>query len=279
MKRTCRLFIWILMFLICSFAACIEQGEDVLNPPSTLVEMITVPGGIGRMGDIVGNANKPDEIPVHQVSLRPYMVSKYEVTQELYMQVMGNNPSAIFGNMANPVENVTWYDAVRFCNALSTLEGLTPCYAEVADDQIECDFNTNGYRLPTEAEWEYACRAGTGTAYHSGGNEEDVGRAAWYAANAGGESHPVGMKEANAFDLYDMHGNVSEWCWDWYDPSYYSNSSVDDPLGPTSGMIKVTRGGSYFMDMFQLRSSSRANFLDPVLKDSQTGFRVVRSVL
>ena len=241
--------------------------------------MITIPGGIGRMGDIVGNANQPDELPVHQVSLSPFMVSKYEITQELYMQVMGNNPSANIGSMANPVDNVTWYDAVRFCNALSTHEGLNPCYIETVDNTFECDFNTNGYRLPTEAEWEYACRAGSETAFHSGGNEEDVERVAWCAANSDGISHPVGLKEANDYDLHDIHGNVAEWCWDWYNPAYYSNSSLDDPEGPDSGRIKVTRGGSYYMDGFALRSSSRVHFLDPAVKGSQTGFRVVRSVL
>ena len=265
--------------LLALLVACNDGATDPDNPPSSLIDMITIPGGTARMGDIRGSANQPDELPVHQVNLKPFMISRHEVTQELYLQVMGKNPSYSTGSLDLPVENVTWYEVVEFCNALSALDGLTACYSGVAEKQVTCDFNANGYRLPTEAEWEYACRAGSETDYWSGSTDEDLNRVAWHAGNSEGNTHPVGGKEANGFGLYDMHGNVAEWCWDWYDPAYYATSPASDPEGPATGEEKVQRGGSYFTFTFGLRSSFRGNFLDPSLKGRDIGFRVARSML
>lgn len=259
--------------------SCADSGTDPDNPPSTLVDMVSIPGGTTMMGDVRGGANQPDELPVHQVTVHAFLMSRHEVTQELFLQVMGSNPSYSSGRLDLPVENVTWYEAVEFCNALSALEGLTPCYAGAEDTGITCDFAVNGYRLPTEAEWEYACRSGTATAYVSGDTEEDLGRVAWYAGNSDDRTHPVGSREANGFDLCDMHGNVAEWCWDWYDPSWYASTPAENPLGPSTGEARVQRGGSYYQFPFELRSAYRGNSQAPSRKGRDTGIRVVRSML
>jgi formylglycine-generating enzyme required for sulfatase activity len=151
----------------------------------------------------------------------------YEVTQQQYEKVMGTNPSTTKGPQ-NPVEKVSWNDAVEFCRKLSALP------AEKSAGYV--------YRLPTEAEWEYACRAGTQTAYSFGDSESELGDYAWYDKNAGGTTHPVGSKKPNAWGLYDMHGNVFEWCQDWY--GSYPSGSVTDPTGESSGSHRVVRGGA-----------------------------------
>jgi formylglycine-generating enzyme len=178
-------------------------------------------------------------------------MARTEVTQEQYEAVMGSNPSNFKGPDL-PVERVTWYEAVEYCNELSRQEGLDPCYSGSGASML-CDFTANGYRLPTEAEWEYACRAGTETDFHTGNMTHSgsspldpaLDRAGWYFGNSGSTTHPVGEKEPNAFGLYDMHGNVWEWCWDWYASDYYASSPAEDPRGPASGSDRVVRGGSW----------------------------------
>ena len=268
-----------IFLLLAACIGCNDAATDPVNPPSSLIAMVTIPGGTSRMGDIHGQANQPDEQPVHTVTIASFMMSRCEVTQGLYLQVMGKNPSYGSDHADLPVETVTWFDAVEFCNRLSELDGLTPCYSGLQDSMVTCDFEANGYRLPTEAEWEYACRAGTETEYYAGDSEEDLNGVAWHAGNSEGNTHTVGTKDPNAFDLYDMHGNVTEWCWDWYDASYYSTSPSADPRGPATGEEKVQRGGSYFMFIFGLRSASRGGFLNPSMKGRDIGFRVARSIL
>jgi len=209
---------------------------------------------------------------------------------------MGENPSYFSGD-EHPVEQVSWYDAVRFCNELSEMCGLERCYDE---DTWECDFDGNGFRLPTEAEWEYACRAGTETRFYGGNDYNDDGftstaldHTAWYYANSGDESlhghkwdrdeieanncrtHPVGRKEPNAWGLYDLHGNVWEWCNDWFDWSYYNVSPSSDPAGPPSGSERVERGGGYAGDAWGCRSAIRLENR-PSITIRYLGFRVVR---
>jgi eukaryotic-like serine/threonine-protein kinase len=146
----------------------------------------------------------------------------YEVTQGEYERVMGTNPSHFKGDPRLPVETVSWQDAMTFCERLSALP------AERSAGRV--------YRLPTEAEWEYACRAGSTTIYSFGDSEGSLGDYAWYDSNSGSKTHPVGQKRPNAWGLYDMHGNVWEWCSDWYDGSYYASSPVDDPTGPVKAI-------------------------------------------
>ena len=184
--------------------------------------------------------------------------------------MIGNNPSifdtAVGGEDAKklPVENVTWFEAVEFCNKLSEREGFTKVYTINGDD-VAADFSKNGYRLPTEAEWEYACRAGTTGDYNG-----DIGDAAWDEANSYDRTHEVGKKAANAWKLHDMHGNVWEWCWDWY-------GAYDDakPKGPEEGYNRVSRGGGWIYEEEYLRSSYRG-VSTPDDSDGVLGFRIVR---
>jgi formylglycine-generating enzyme required for sulfatase activity len=159
---------------------------------------------------------------------------------------------------------------VEYCNRLSQREGLTSAY-QLSGTNVTCNWNANGYRLPTEAEWEYACRAGTTTAYNTGNTIST--NTGWYGDNSNYTMHPVGQKPANAWGLYDMHGNVDEWCWDWYDS--YSSGAQTNPRGPTSGSYRVGRGGCWAAGGQSLRSASRGTF-NPSFKDGAMGFRLVR---
>jgi len=200
----------------------------------------------------------------HEVTLtKPFKMGVHEVTQAQYEQVMGNNPSG-FKGADNPVDRVTWHDAVEFCRKLSELP------AEKAAGNV--------YRLPTEAEWEYACRAGTMTFFSFGNDESDLGAYAWYGENSGIKtSHPVGGKQPNAWGLYNMHGNVSEWCQDWYEVDI--RGTVTNPTGPSSGSHRVHRGGDWGTAAMLCGSALRGA-ADPDPSDRRTealGFRVALS--
>jgi formylglycine-generating enzyme required for sulfatase activity len=197
-----------------------------------------------------------DERPAHQVTLtRPFYMGKFEVTQEQYQQVMGMNPSAFKGR-GLPVEQVSWDDAQEFCKKASEKTGLT-------------------VRSPTEAEWEYTCRAGTRTTYYTGDAEADLDRAAWYDKNSMNTTRPVGQKAANAWGLYDMHGNVWEWCGDWYE-AYRAEAAVD-PQGPAQGAQRALRGGLWCGNLGSCRSAYRF-WLYPVSRGPFIGFRVAADV-
>jgi len=196
----------------------------------------------------------------HQVTLtKPFELGVYAVTQEQYENVMGKNRSK-FKGPRNPVEQVSWDDAVEFCRKLSALP------AEKSAGYV--------YRLPTEAEWEYACRAGTTTEYSFGDSESELVDYAWYDENSGSTTHPVGGKKPNGWGLYDMHGNVWEWCQDWYDD--YPSGSVTDPTGAASGSFRGRRGGSWYYDSVYCRSAIRIR-LTRGYRDYYLGFRVLRS--
>ncbi len=245
--------------------------------PSGNIEMALIAAGLFNMGSTNGSL---DEKPVHTVSIqRQYFMSKYLITQKQYKELIGSNPSVFSGNDNNPVEAVNWFEAVQFCNLLSKKEGLQQCYTSQSGGAIwDCDFTKNGYRLPTEAEWEYACRAGTSTDYYSGSTWKDLDRAGWFARNAMQSTQPVGQKVPNNFGLYDMHGDVWEWCWDWYDS--YSAAASADPTGPSSGSERVLRGGSWDDDAPGCRSASR-DWSDPnnrfSISNTSVGFRIVRT--
>ncbi|MHC4113013.1 MAG: formylglycine-generating enzyme family protein [Planctomycetota bacterium] len=236
------------------------------------VEMVLLPGGRFTMGD----ENEVDSKP-HQVIVSSFYIDKYLVTQDQYRKVTGKNPSRWKAD-TKPVEQVRWSDAVRYCNARSRLEGLQPCY----DLQTwECNFNANGYRLPTEAEWEYACRAGTKTTFFFGNNPSKLAGYAWFDENAGGKPQPVGQKRPNPWGLYDMHGNVWEWCNDFYKVDYYQESPEENPKGPKTGETKVVRGGAWKFSNESCRSGYRYNenpgYVDVCFGYDIYGFRCVRN--
>jgi formylglycine-generating enzyme required for sulfatase activity len=201
------------------------------------MEMILIPAGEFMMGSEKGGKN---EKPIHKVRItKPFYIGKYEVTQEQWLAVMGTNPNDFTIGAKYPVEKVSWYDCQDFAKKVGEKVG------------------GGAFRLPTEAEWEYACRAGTTTEYSFGDSDRALGAYAWYGGsygNAGIEAHPVGGKMPNAWGLYDMHGNAFEWCEDWYGDSYYFESPADDPQGPSVGDARVIRGGSWnddFTDHFR----------------------------
>ena len=231
-----------------------------------------------------------DEKPSHRVRIsKPFYLGVYEVTQGQYEAVMGNNPSYFSANGGGkdrvtgqstdryPVDQVSWRDAVQFCNKLSEMEGEKPFY-EIDGKEIRVpDWNGQGYRLPTEAEWEYACRANasTPTRFSFGDNVVKLGLHGWFDGNSKQRTHPVGQKRPNGFGLYDMHGNVCEWCWDWFGEGYYNQSVADDPTGPAGGSYRVLRGGDCFYSPRCVRSAYR-NWYPPGVGFSSVGFRVAR---
>jgi formylglycine-generating enzyme required for sulfatase activity len=191
------------------------------------------------------------------VELAAYELGAHAVTQAQYEQVMGERPSAARGDRL-PVESVSWLDAVRFCNALSERDGLSPAYR--LQDEVQWDSAADGYRLPTEAEWEYACRAGT-----TGARYGELDKVAWYRGNSGERLHEVGGKQPNAWGLYDTLGNVWEWCWDIYDAEVY-------------GTYRVLRGGGWFDEPWSCRASVRRRS-HPTLSLDDVGIRLARNTV
>ncbi|MCB1125626.1 MAG: formylglycine-generating enzyme family protein [Verrucomicrobiae bacterium] len=235
--------------------------------------MVRIPGGVFTMGD-------EDEVdaPPHEVEVSPFLMDRRLVTQARYEHLMGVNPSR-WKAEEQPVEQLRWSDAVRYCNKRSETDGLTPCYDL---ETLQCDFEADGYRLPTEAEWECACRAGTTTAYFFGDNASQLGDYAWYEGNSGGHPRPVGQKQPNPWGLYDIVGNVWEWCHDVYAVDYYQAAPRKDPRGPAEGTTRVLRGGAWRFSADNCRSGYRYNE-DPGQADvcfgyDIYGFRCVRRV-
>lgn len=272
-------------FLVWLAAGC-SNGSSVppvqVEAPKTIatksgIDMVVIPAGFFEMG---GKQGRDDEKPVHKVWIDSFLMDRTEMTQAAWEKVGKeaalSNPSN-FAGPDLPVNQVKWDQAAKFCNARSRYEGLKPCYNE---DTAECDFEADGYRLPTEAEWEYACRAGSATDYSFGSDARKLGAAGWFADNAGKKTHPVGQKQANAWGLFDMHGNVAEWCNDLYDKDYYAKSADKNPRGPADGKENVLRGGSWKSSADATRSSYRLGetpgFSDACLARDAIGFRCVR---
>ena len=245
-----------------------EKATLRLSPGASL-EMVRIAAGSFMMGSPADELGRSKDEKQHRVGLtREYWLGKYEVTQRQWKAVMRNNPSRFKGN-DYPVEQVSWKEAKKFCAKLNLL------YRE--------ELRSLGYRfdLPTEAQWEYACRAGTTAALNNGnkldkvwGKSSNLEKIAWYGQNSGQSVHEVGKKEKNKWGLYDMHGNIYEWCRDWYGP--YQEDSVDDPVGPPDGRRKVRRGGSWSdaVPNSSHRSASRVSY-PPDFKHRDTGFRLV----
>lgn len=261
-----------------------------------LHNMVFIPSGEFHMGSPAG-IGFSDEMPLHRVTLDAFHIGKYQVTQGEYQAIMGHNPSHFYGVGENyPVYNVSWYEAVIFCNLLSVAEGFTPVYSvdgstdpadwgEMPPDEdddpwykIACDWGADGYRLPTESEWEYAARGGTFYPELSYSGSDDIDTVAWYRDNSDGTAHPVGEKEPNEFGLYDMSGNVYEWCWDFYYANSYHYSPVHNPrgMGWMWSSTRVLRGGCWYFFDVNCRVAYRHSML-PFEKTYDNGFRLCRS--
>jgi len=284
MKRRMIAGALVLLALMC--AACVSSRTSAETPvPANFAR---VEGGAFQMGINDGD----DEYRAHTVTVKSFYMGKYEVTQKEWTAVMGNNPSEFKGDNL-PAENVSWYDAVEYCNKRSQKEGLTPAYTidksredynnknDKDDDYfkwtVRWNRNANGYRLPTEAEWEYAARGGDGSPgnydYAGSNNVDEV---AWHEENSAGSTQEAGAKKPNGLGLYDMSGNVYEWCWDWYDIDYYKNSPQTDPIGASSGSSRVMRGGFWGYPAEFALSAYRESAI-PSGRDGAVGFRVVRN--
>jgi formylglycine-generating enzyme required for sulfatase activity len=229
------------------------------------LELAWIPPGEFMMGSPGSEKGRfEDESPQHPVRLsKGFWMGKFEVTQEQWERMMGGNPS-IFKNARSPVENVSWDECQEFLNKMNA---SVPAQGLKRDDG-------NKFRLPSEAEWEYACRAGTSARFNLGDADGDLDQAGWYSGNSGNSTHPVGEKQANAWGLFDMNGNVMEWCQDWYGP--YAGGAVTDPGGPWMGPTasRVLRGGSWFNASGFCRSAYRSHSA-PLFRFSRIGFRVV----
>jgi formylglycine-generating enzyme required for sulfatase activity len=259
-----------MIFVLTGFLAGSLTAQTA-NVPDGFVR---IQGGTFTMGSPANEHGRDNDEVQHQVTVSSFYMGKYEVTQKEYQEVMGTNPSNFKGDNL-PVESVSWFDAVEYCNKRSQREGLTLAYTISGSGNnrtVTWNRSANSYRLPTEAEWEYACRAGTTTAYNTGASISN--NTGWYWDNSDKTTHPVGQKPANAWGLYDMHGNVSEWCWDWYDD--YPIGAQTDPIGASSGSDRVGRGGSWFATARDARSALRLNYA-PYGRSSRLGFRVLRN--
>ena len=245
---------------ILALAALVASCRQAAPPPAPAalpviatpsgVRMVAIPAGSFDMGSAAGGAR--DEQP-HRVRVSAFYLDQYEVTQEHFQKVLGRNPSR-WKDPRNPVEQVRWKEAAEYSNARSRLEGLEPAY----DPKTwQCDFAASGYRLPTEAEWEYACRAGTQTEYTFGNGPAALGEYAWCKESGVQSPQPVGGRKPNPWGLHDMYGNVWEWCNDVYTEDTYASSPGRDPHGPEAGETRVLRGGCWNSRAALCRSAYR----------------------
>jgi formylglycine-generating enzyme required for sulfatase activity len=264
-----------------SLTSCINTGptggsrtvEPIEIATTSGIEMVILPGGEFLMGSSSADA---DEGPRHSVRVSSLAIDKFEVNQDEYAALELPDPSHFKGEH-RPVEQVRWSDAALFCNQRSRREGLEPCYNEAT---FECNFEADGYRLPTEAEWEYAARAGAETDYDFGNSPQALKSHACYAGNSRKKTDPVGQKKANGWGLHDMYGNVSEWCHDVYGETYYQDSPSDDPRGPAQGKKRVMRGGSWKSSeagcRVSIRQAAFPGITDACFARDTYGFRCVR---
>jgi formylglycine-generating enzyme required for sulfatase activity len=230
------------------------EAQDTMTDPITGMEFVSVPGGCFEMGSPDSDKEREgDEGPVHKVCVDDFQMGKYEVTQGQWKKIMDSNPSEFQKGESYPVEKVSWDDAQKFIDKLNAKSGKS-------------------YRLPTEAEWEYACRANDSGKYCGGDDADALG---WHKKNSGNRStRPVGGKQANKFGLYDMSGNVWEWCADWSGENYYNSNPQDNPIRPSSGLHRVFRGGTWQHEPKVMRAANRGGAA-PDARNDDLGFRLV----
>lgn len=273
-------------FLVCTGLNAVGCGDNKTTGPEPLPPvpegMVRIPPGTFLMGSPSNELGRNDAETQHQVILtRAFYMFDHEVTQAEWSAVMGTMPSRFRGDNL-PVEGTSWLECVNFCNAKSTRECLQPVYT-ITGDQVTWDHTKNGYRLPTEAEWEYACRAGSTSPFSNGDvtnqncsvvdvNLDQIG---WYCGNAGSGTHEVAGKVANAWGLYDMHGNVMEWCWDWFQYDL-GRDAVTNPTGPEFGEARLFRGGFFRAPPGACRSARRDSEW-PGFHLSGIGLRLVKT--
>ena len=269
-----------------------EKESDIIPSYTQFSDnLVLIRGGTFTMGSPLNERQRNNDETPHSVTVSSFYVDPYEVTQKDYREIMGNNPSHFSGDNL-PVENITWFDAVNYCNKLSEKRGLTPVYS-IEGNTVKWNRNANGYRLLTEAEWEYAARAGTTTAFNQGNQitsananfhgsypylieENYVNRrdSSVVTSSYRGSTINVNNLPANRFGLYNIYGNVSEWCFDYYGD--YDIRNTTNPTGAISGSLRVNRGGSYNDFAKHLRSAYRSA-TNPLDKDQNLGFRIARN--
>ncbi len=285
LRTTSRRWPLLVILLVATSCQRVDRSESNVASKSSVAvpevittetgfEMVRIPAGRFKMGRAGG---EPDESPVHEVEVDAFLLDRYEVTQEQWDKLVLGNPSH-FKAPRRPAEMISWGEAALYCNKRSEAEGLQLCYDE---ETALCDFEANGYRLPTEAEWEYACRAGSDDDYHYGADPNRLGESAWYKANASKKTQSVGQKEPNAWGVFDMHGNVAEWCNDMYAEDYYAGSPEKNPRGADDGETYVLRGGAWNCSPESCRASYRIGadpgFQDACFAKDAIGFRCVRN--
>jgi len=261
-------------------------AEEASKGNTDPIPMVLVDGGIFMMGK---EGLENDEMPAREVRVSSFLIGRTEVTQAQWKAVVGRDPQDFKGGDF-PVTTVNWYEAVEFCNMLSEQAGLRTVYR--IDKQLEdpgnqsrydlqkwtvtCDWSVDGYRLPTEAEWEYAARGGKSSKDFKYSGADAEGEVAWFGDNSDEGTHPVGTKKPNELALYDLSGNVWEWCWDWSDAAYYGKGENIDPRGLQSGGTRAFRGGGWGHEAAELRPGNRGG-TGPDKGMDDVGFRVVRS--
>ncbi|MGI6197997.1 MAG: formylglycine-generating enzyme family protein [Candidatus Cloacimonadaceae bacterium] len=291
-------FALILVAVVMLVLTAMSCGKKPTEPTVTPGEMVLVPGGTFTMGD-TRNVGLYGALPAHTVTLNSFYIGKYEVTQgeySKYMQPAQEWTSEYGLGDTYPAYGVSWYAAIKYCNLRSMAEGLTPCYkildstnpvhwGEVPNtfddtwDSATCNWKAGGYRLPTEAEWEYAARGRTNDPDYLYSGSENINAVAWYYGNSGGTSHPVGTKAPNGINLYDMSGNVVEWCWNWEDFEPSGTDPQTDPTGPDNGYLRIQRGGDWECDDSgpEYCSISTRRFVHQQRAHFTYGFRLCRS--
>ena len=274
---------------VCSCEQAPDEAAEAPKPQIVITsagdEMVLIPAGTFRMGSDRGPTDaQADEGPARDVRVDAFLMDRTEVTQAQYARVYTSNGSKWKGPTL-PVESISWVQAATYCNERSEAEGLDPCY--YGAEPIKCNFEAGGYRLPTEAEWEYACRAGATGRYSFGDDSGLLGQYAWYADNARKRTHPVRQKQPNAWGLYDMHGNVAEWCNDVYAADAYRNHAAANPRGPSPLVDdpelkekRVMRGGAWNSSadgcVATRRFGESPGFADACFPSEARGLRCVR---